>query len=299
MSAATIQGNRELLSLRLSTPESTADASAVAAMLHALVVLIEETNVQVGDGRSISIRVRPFEEGSLEIPFDLIVYGGAGLLFVNSVASQILKTIQQVVDLKKSTKSVLPEKPSDRNIAQSPTVINSGDNVVVNIIQNPLVSNALHKAVTAVEKDESIEGIQIVDNSTHEEIVNIERKEFVYFKNPEGAQGEEPLEERVRRERATLIVHTPVLAGKGKWKFIYNGGTISASMADESFLQRVRGRAEQFAAGDRLTVDLEIWEKYDKNTSAYRRTGKYVVSCVLKHTPPPSRHARQLELFDD
>ena len=116
----------ESLSLRLRTPESTADAEAVASMLHALVVLIKEANERVGDGREISIRVRPFEEGSLEIPFDLIVYGGAGLLAVNSVVSQILKTIQQAVDLKKSLKGKPPEKSPDPSDEQSLTVINSG-----------------------------------------------------------------------------------------------------------------------------------------------------------------------------
>ena len=69
-------------------------------------------------------------------------------------------------------------------------------------------------------------------------------------------------------------------------------------MADESFLERVRGRDEQFAAGDRLVVDLEIGEKYDEATSAYRRTGRYTVTKVLKHSPPPSNN-RQRDLFDE
>lgn len=298
MSATTTDVDRESLSLRLRTPESTADAAAVAAMLHALVVLIEETNDRVGDGRSISIRVRPFEEGSLEIPLELIVYSGAGLLAANKVVSSIVKTIQQVVDLKKSLKGSSHEKPHEKSIEQSPTLINLGDNVVVNIIQNPLITTAFHQAIVEVEKDESIAGIQIINNSTHEEIVNIKRQEFPYFKYPSGVDDEELPEQRVRGERTTLIVHTPVLAGKGKWKFIYNGATISASMKDEPFLTRVRGREEQFGAGDRLLVDMEFGEKYDKSTSAYRLTGKNAIIKVLRHSPPPSRD-RQLKLFDE
>jgi hypothetical protein len=267
-------------------------------MLHALVVLIDETNDRVGDGRAVSIRVRPFEEGSLEIPFDLIVYGGAGLLAVNSVVSQILKTIQQAIDLKKSLKGKPPEIPSDGSVDQSPAVINSGDNVVINIIQNPQVTAAFHQAFVEVEKDEAIESVQIIDNTTHEEIVHIERQEFLYFKYPVHAEDEELPEERVRGERTTLIVHTPVLAGRGKWKFIHDGVTISASMADDSFLERVRERAEQFGAGDRLDVDLEVGEKYDNTTSTYRRTGQYVVTKVLKHSPPPPNH-RQRDLFEE
>lgn len=294
MSTAYIVSDRESLSLRLRTPESTADAAAVSSILHALVMLVDEANAEVGDGRAISIRVRPFEEGSLEIPFDLIVYGGAGLLAVNSVISQILKTIQQAVDLKKSLKGKPPDKLSVRGNEQSPQVINSGDNVVINIVQNPKVTAAFHRAFADAEKDKSIESVEIIDNESREEIVNITRQEFPYFKHPEVAEDEELLEERVRGERATLIVHTPVLAGKGKWKFIYNGVTISASMADESFLERVRVRSEQFGAGDRLDVELEIDEKYDSATSTYRRTGKYVITKVLSHSPPPNQKQRDL-----
>lgn len=288
----------ESLSLRLRTPQSTANAATVASMLHALVVLIEETNDRVGDGREISIRVRPFEEGSLEIPFDLIVYGGAGLLAANSIVSQILKTIQQAVDLKKSLKGTPPEKLPEDSVEQSPTASKSGDNIVINIIQSQQVSAAFHQAFVEVEKDETIDRVQIVDNTTSEEIVDISRQDFPYFRYPEYADEDEPAEERVRGETSTLIVHTPVLAGNAKWKFIYDGATISASMADATFLERVRGRAEQFGAGDRLKVVLEIGEKYDPDTSAYRRTGKYSVSKVLKHSPPP-RKQKQRELFDE
>lgn len=298
MSTANIASDLESLSLRLRTPESTADAAAVASMLHALVVLIDETNDRVGDGRAISIRVRPFEEGSLEIPFDLIVYGGAGLLAVNSVISQILKTIQQAVDLKKSLKGNTLKNSPDGSVEQNPAVINSGDNVVINLIQNPQIAAALHQAFIEVEKDEAIESVQIIDNTTREEIIYIARQEFSYFKYPEDDQDEAPPKDRVRGERTTLIVHTPVLVGKGKWKFINDGATISASMADESFLERVRGRAEKFGTGDRLDVDLEISEKYDDTTSAYGRTGQYVVSKVRKHSPPPPK-SKQRELFDE
>ena len=225
------------------------------------------------------------------------MYDNRSPIAVNSVVSQILKTIQQAVDLKKSLKGKPPQKLPDPSDEQSPTVINSGDNVVINIVQNPQVIAALNQAFVEVEKDNAINSVQIIDNTSHQEIVNIARQEFPYFKYPEVTEDEELPEERVRGERTTLVVHTPVLAGKGKWKFINDGATISASMADESFLERVHGRAEQFAAGDRLDVDLEITEKYDDATSAYRRTGKYVVTKVLKHSPPPNQ--KQRDLFDE
>ncbi|WP_437207090.1 hypothetical protein [Planctomicrobium sp. SH664] len=298
MSTATTTDEIESVSLRLRTPESTADAAAVASMLHALVVLIEETNERIGDQREIAIRVRPFEEGSLEIPFDLIVYGGLGLLALNDVASRILKTIQQAVDLKKSLQGKPPETLSTESPSQSPTIVNSGDNVVINIVQNPQVTAALHQAFVDIEKDKAIDGVQLVNNATQEEIVNISRQEFPYFKYPDIGEDEELPDERIRGEHTTLVVHSPVLAGKAKWKFLYEGKTISASMADEAFRERVRGRAEQFGAGDRLQVLLEIGEKYDESTSAYRRTGQYVVRQVLKHSPPPPKR-QQKELFEE
>lgn len=42
----------------------------------------------------------------------------------------------------------------------------------------------------------------------------------------------------------------------------------------------------------------EANEKYDETTSAYRKTGQYVVKEVLKHTPPPTKR-KQRDLFDE
>ncbi|MBL8854468.1 MAG: hypothetical protein JNK57_10920 [Planctomycetaceae bacterium] len=301
MSATKADGDYESLSLRFRTAEPTAEAAAVSSMLNALVVLVDETNSRIGDGGTFSIRIRPFEAGSLEIPFDLIIKGGVllagSLLTINTVASQILKTIQQAVDLKKSLKGKSPEN-QENGETQIPTVINKVDSVVINIIQNPQVKAALHQAFSEVEKDESIDGIQIVDNKTREEVVDISRQEFPYFKYPEVGDDEEMPAERVRGVRTNLTVHTPVLVGKGRWKFIHEGNTIHASIVDESFLGRVRKGVEKFGAGDRFLVDLEIAEKYDTTTLEYTRTGKYTISRVHEHKPPPPRKTQSM-LFQE
>ena len=59
------QENTELLSLTLKTPESAADATAVASMLRALVVLIEKTQDKLRiegdfsiDGAELSSKTR-------------------------------------------------------------------------------------------------------------------------------------------------------------------------------------------------------------------------------------------------
>lgn len=172
----------------------------------------------------------------------------------------------------------------------------NGDNTVIAISQDPKVLDSLHQGIANVEKDPAIEGINISDNTTHKSIASISRKEFPYLKRPEIKSDEEPPRERVRPERVTLVIHSPVLAGKAKWKFIYHGTTISASMADESFRRRVQGREEQFGAGDRLDVALEISEKYDDETSTYIRTNKYVVRHVFDHFSPPKY--KQKDLLD-
>lgn len=288
----------ESLSLTLKTPKSAADAAAVASMLHAIVVLVHETKRELDTDTQIAIRVRPFTEGSLEIPFDLIVYGAGALLGFNAVVSQILKTIQQVVDLRKSLKgtstaSRLPE-------GEHTEVVNATyiENAVLNVNQNPQVNAALHQAFVDLGNDKEVTGVRLVDRTTGEELIAIEREEFPYFRYTDDVPTDDMPGDRVRGVSATLTIHSPVLAGKAKWKFIYDGLTISASMNDQTFLEKVRARAERFAAGDRLEVRLEIGEKYDEIISDYKRSGQYVVVRVLRHMSPPSP-PKQQPLFTD
>ncbi|WP_437193276.1 hypothetical protein [Planctomicrobium sp. SH527] len=295
----TTNDNIESLSLTLKTPESAADAAAVASMLRAIVVLVDETKRELGAETEIAIRVRPFTEGSLEIPFDLIVYGAGALLGFNAMVSQILKTIQQVVDLRKSLKgtpSAAASTESLRHDAASPAFTRS---TVANINQNPRVNSALHQAFVDLDNDKEITGVRVVDETTGEELVSVDREEFAYFRTPAATLSENPPLERTRKVTTTLTIHTPVLQGPKKWTFIYEGLQISVSIKDQIFLAQVAGGVEAFRNGDRLSVDLEIGEKFVPAIAEYERTKRYAITKVHEHIPRPLPPVQTIFKFPD
>lgn len=289
----------EELSLSFGTPESAADALAVSAMLNALVVLVDEAKQEVAPQDSVAMRVRPFREGSLEIPIGMIVVGATTLFTFNPAISSILNTVKQFLEVKKLLKGrPIEDVKSDSGLTVGNIHV-SGDHNVINIIQSERVSDAVGKAFVEAEKDKAITHVSLKNNTTGENIVRIDRDEFRYFHEPEAEdeEEEEPPEYRVRGVRTGMTIKQVVLQGKAKWKFTYEGNTISADIKDEGFLQRVKSRAEIFAAGDRLIVDLEIAEKLDEATSEYERTGKYTIAKVHEHKVPP-RGKKQREMFD-
>jgi len=284
------ENSTESLSLRLKTPESAADAAAVASMLHALVVLIEEVKLHIDHEAEIAIRVRPFEKGSLEIPFDIIVSATGTVMFgVIPVLPDLIETIKHCFEWWKSSKGKSVEDHSPISQSTSLQITVNGGSPTFKIITAPQVQSAMNQSAVDLEKDESISGYQLIKESTGEELVNVDREEFAYFRTPDATLPENPSPERVRKVRAVLTVRSPDLQGKAKWTFVYEGNQIQASMKDSEYLQKVISRVEQFGSGDRLEVDLEIGEKFNPSISDYERNKKYSITKVYHRITPPKQ----------
>ncbi|MCB9953268.1 MAG: hypothetical protein H6824_20025 [Planctomycetaceae bacterium] len=285
----THEENSEVLSLVLKTPDSAANAAAVASMLNAIVVLIEETQSELKIDGEFSIRVNPFKEGSLEIPLQVFVTGGLVALFTfNPDLAKVIDTLKSVFDLKKYFKGEAPnEKTVQKGVSVGEITINGGTNVI-NIINQPRVELAFDRAAQDLEKDVSLTGMKVINRTTGEEIADIPREEFKYFRASGSEQSIDTPQDRNRPAIATLTIHSPVLQGNAKWKFVYEGKQISASIKDETFLEEVASGAESFRNGDRLIVELEIGEKYVAAILDYERTNQYSIKKVVKHIPRPT-----------
>lgn len=151
------QENTELLSLTLKTRESAADAAAVASMLRALVVLIEETQEELQIEGEFSIRVNPFKEGSLEIPIQVFLVGAAASLFTfNPGLAKLLDTLKSVFELKKYFKGEPPTEKAMQDGVSVGNITIKGSNNVINIIQQRRVEEAFDQVAQDLEKDESL-----------------------------------------------------------------------------------------------------------------------------------------------
>ncbi len=288
--------NIESLSLRLKTPESAADAAAVASMLRAIVVLVDEVKNQIAEDAEVSIRVRPFEEGSLQIPFDLIIKVKDTILFgVMPILPGFIETIKNSFELIKLFKGgpVLP--PGQDKVTITNNFVIHGGRPVFNTITAPQVQSALNQSALDLENDEAITGFQLFNDTTGEELVNVSREEFSYFRSNVSLQEVNPPPERMRKVTALLTVRSPDLQGRRKWSFNYEGTQISASMSDNDFIEKVVGGEVKFAAGDRLEVELEIGEKFVPAMSDYERNKKYNVVKVKRHIV----HVKQQVLFSN
>lgn len=288
----------EELSLTFGTPESAADIAAVSSMLNALVVLVDESKKGFAPHDNVTMRVRPLQEGSLEIPIEIVVAGVTTLFSFNPAISSILTTIKQYLEVRKLLKGRPAEEAQKGSGIDIGGITIVGNDNIINVIQSPRVASAVNQAFADTEKDKTITHVEIKNKTTGEEIARIEREEFRYFIESDEPEEEEedPPQDRMRGIRTPLTIKSPVFQGRAKWKFTYEGNTISADIKDEGFLQRVRSRAETFAAGDRLIVDLEIGEKFNSSISDYERSGKYTVSKVHGHVQP-KRASKQNDLF--
>lgn len=295
-----LEDTPEVLSLTLKTPESAADAAVVASMLRMLMVLIQETKETLKIDGKFSIRVIPFKEGSLEIPIHLYLAtaGVASSLFTfNPGLEKVLETIKSVFELKKHLKgdAASDEVLRDKSIIGDITI--NGNNNVITIIQQQRVEEVFDTAAQDLEQDESITGVRIVNKSTGKEITSITREEFKYLRSANNENSNDVPQDRIRTIDALLTIHSPVLQGAAKWKFMYEGRQISASIRDEEFLKEVSNGVEAFRNGDRLNVVLEVGERYVASIQDYERSGQYSINRVIQHIPRPDS-PKQLTLIE-
>lgn len=274
----------EELVVRLGTPIAEANAAAVASMMQAVVAIVEEAQKQIKSNDEILVKARPFSEGSFEIPLELVLVGAA-LSFDNyPLIEHVLRLLKEYISIRKVLQgSPLPPAAKDGSIVVQGNI--TVTNSVVNILMNSQVNTAMDKVATDVKADTTIQSVKVLRGKEREPIATIERGELDYFRyDPNSAVLEG--QKRDRPVQTTLIIHTPVLEGRGKWKFILDGRTVSADIKDEDFMQRVKAGNEVFAAGDRLVVDLIIHEEYAQSLATYQ-SKKHTIVKVYDHTMRP------------
>lgn len=278
--------------ISLGTPTSEASAAAAAAWMQAVVAVLEEAQNQLGKPGIIHIRARPFTAGSLEIPLDLVVFGAAWLLTDPPVILNVLDMFKSYIELRK----LIGGGSSDENRSKSADAGTVNQSQVsthtMNIMQNCNVTNNIHIAATEVMKDRAIEHVAFLVGEKKYKLTEIGRDEMPQFQEP-STQDEEHGQFKKRTKKATLIVRTAVLKGKGKWTVEYNKRSTEVKIADESFLRNVEAGEERFASGDRLEVDLEITEEFDSSIQGYTEKG-YTVTKVHSHSPRPDTTPKQL-----
>lgn len=288
----------ESLSVRLGSPDSQVNAAAVASTMQAILAIVDEAQKGLKANEHVLLKARPFANGSFEIPLDLIVLGAAALFDVHPLLDQVLGILKDYIDIKKLLKGEPLPQPTDNGtiVVQGNTITVS--NSVINVLSSNRVNSAVDRAVTDIAADETIRDVKVFRGRSPEPFITIPNTEFQYLRYTPRTSGEMPDRDRV--VKATLTLRTLVFEGTGKWRFNYEGVKISADIRDDDFKRRVAAGVEQFAAGDRLEVELIIAERYNPTIADYERKGQYSIARVFRHIKQPSGGgASQTSFLDD
>ena len=92
---------------------------------------------------------------------------------------------------------------------------------------------------------------------------------------------------QVHTIRDLFLIKKPDLLGKSKWTLIYDRA-IDVTIADETFIQRVKNREVTIGHGDRLDADLLIETFLDMEDMEVIET-RYTVTRVYGVIPPQTQ----------
>ena len=285
----------ELLTIQFGVATHEVNAEAVASMIRAVTLLIQVSNKEVGSDCELSVKVRAFAPGSLEISLELIIPMGVVILEKvplilgkAPILASVLSIIKDYFSLKKWLQGKpLPKKNDDGqyDIGDQKYEIHAE---TVNVYNNSQINNYVTEAFWEAHKDSTVKDVAFFKGEKKELLVNVPDTHFQHF--DASTYEDIPQDRTEQTERVIVTVATPVFRGKGKWKVVYQKNIISVSITDEVFLQKAAGTVYRFGTGDKLDVDMNIKYKKDKNTDELLidRSG-FVVVTVWNHIPKPSK----------
>jgi len=146
---------------------------------------------------------------------------------------------------------------------------------------NSKINKAIDKTIEALDKDNEINGFQVIDKTNPIPVINVNRAEFEGMKapNPYLTKPEEVIEEV---NKAILHVKTIdyLPNDKSKYEFIYKEKVQKFKITAPSFLASLAS-GERFGKGDILVTKLKIYKKLDTAKDVYIPY-KYELSEVIE-----------------
>lgn len=252
--------------------------------------ILNELKNEVAPDIDLSIKIRPLEKGS--VPFDIILNvswiegifnAHQTIVHCIELGSAIVGGLVSLIQLKIWLKG---EKPTNVITNNNNTVTIIQNNIQINVTKevydiytsNSTVDRSMKKAFEAIESDEQVTGIEIL-NEQKQSLVAVAREDFDNLSMDNTFLEEVTEVSNISNQALTLL---KVVFDKGyKWQFYLESRKINASIKDADFMDRVTN-GEQFAKGDVLIVDLEIRKVLDKSIDIYIEKD-FSITKVNKH----------------
>lgn len=277
--------------LKFGCEQHQVKASTLIGVLMGITTIIEETNRELGTGKTIEVQVKAHREGSfwVHLGLDENTLAAASMITVNLLnlentkkATEIIKTVLELFKLRKELKKQDAPKIDEMG---GEIVVHAGDNAVIQIDRsvrnlyfgNAVVKHALNQTFETLEDDEFITEFEITDKEERP-LFAVARLDFPELIADSKADINQ---KKMFENHAIITIVKPSFDQTLKWRFVYRGIALSAFLADKAFNERIN-RGEPFAKGDLLEVDLQIDQVLDPTLGAYLNK-VYTVTKVHKH----------------
>lgn len=253
--------------------------------------IIGEIKNEIAKDSNLSIKIKPLEKGS--IPFDFILDISlfdslfTPLAVYTGIPAAIIGTWIGIVQLRKW--SVGKKYTKITILDRGRIIVTVGERdfevseICYKLSQNPAIDKALAKGFEAIEKDESIDNIQVIDQEK-KPVLSVARAEFVNF-TATNENLEQKTQTETKEEQLTVL---KVVFDKGyKWQFYDKmGRKVSANMEDEAFMDRIN-KGEAFSKGDTIVAEVEVEKVFDESVNMFIENNSKIIR-VINHTPRPT-----------
>lgn len=282
------------------------DLATLTTSLVSFGLALQEIQQQIDPEARLDIKVRPPERGSFLI--DLVLsapdsVSSAFNMFTRenvSLADNLISILSNMLGLKQHLNGEPPQSVTPNQDGLTLNVENNYGTIMIIqeptyklLDEHPKIDKLLTTAFSAIEKDESIDNVKILDKA-REVLADIENDQFEFMAAP--VRTSAPKEKRtIIKSGVEIFAYRLSFEEGAKWGFVYEGQKISAAMTDPAFRKAIEDQ-EAFAKGDIFKVDLSVSQEYDPTVRNYLNTGYEVVK-VLEHRRPEI--SRQVNLFGD
>lgn len=270
--------------------ENEVNSKTLAATLLAFTEIIEEINRDLITGKSIEVRIKPFQAGSFDVPFDIIEGAIAGVLSEHAFSiPEIIKIYVELIRLKLNLKGEKPEKYKE--IDTGIEISNNSGNITIvdkrtfNIYnKNDRVHNAFERQFDRLNYDPAIDDVEL-RSKTNESLIAVKREEFMSLllrDYPTAVMIAQDAQADIV-EDVFLNIFKIVFDANHKWEFFYKGNKIAAKIMDKEFTNKILS-GERFANGDILRVQLRLKRTFDKIANTFVNKSFEIIK-VEEHIP--------------
>jgi hypothetical protein len=277
------------------------EAAVLLDSIGSVTDLVSKVNKELGDDkRDLKMRISAPERGSFGIDLSLLTEAAGTVMSVQEEISYTASLVTLITALYKLHQFLGADDPA-KTEQQGDTYRvynNDGDvqeydaDVVQIYLQSEDARDKLNETYRSTKRDERVEGFRIEDPETGEHQFRADREEFERLSGPK--EEEEEIRTVEDEEELVTLTRVPLDDPERRWEILWEGERVGVDVEDIGFLAKVQMGDVSFRRGDRLSIDLEREQEYNRTLEDWETTN-YIIKTVHNYIPA----GEQTDLFDD